>query len=102
MHAIQRVAKCAEPKPSEELSQLRSYVKEVTGIRNVLAHAKENVDEDGNVVLESLKGREAVTITDEWMADCRRDLRRHREALSAVCARLDECFASGDGTGQPE
>ena len=39
--AIRRVAKCAEPKPSEELTQLGRYEKEVTGIRNVLAHAKE-------------------------------------------------------------
>ena len=100
--AIQRLAKCAEPKPSQELTQLGSYEEEVTGIRNVLAHAKENVDENGNVVLESLKGQERLTITDEWMANCRRDLGRHREALSAVCARLDECFAAGDGTGGPE
>ena len=100
--AIRRVAKCAEPKPSQELTQLRSYEKEVTRIRNVLAHAKENVDENGNVVLESLKGQERLTITDEWMANCRRDLGGHREALSAVCARLDECFAAGDGTGRPE
>jgi hypothetical protein len=100
--AIQRLAKCAEPKPSQELTQLRSYEEEVTGIRNVLAHAKENVDENGNVVLESLKGQERLTITDEWMANCRRDLGRHREALSAVCARLDECFGAGDGTGGPE
>ena len=68
----------------------------------MLAHAKENVDENGKVVLESLKGQEAVMITDDWMAGCRRDLRRHREALSAVCARLDECFAASDGTGRRE
>ena len=100
--AIRRVAKCAEPEPSQELTQLRSYEEEVTRIRNVLAHAKENVDENGNIVLESLKGEARLTITDEWMANCRRDLGRHREALSAVCARLDERFAAGEGTGRPE
>ena len=100
--AIRRMAKCAEPKPSEELAKLRGFEEEVTGKRNVLAHAKENVDENGDVVLESLREQEPLTISDEWMADCRRDLRKHREALSAVCARLDECFAVGDGTGQSE
>ena len=94
--ALRRVAKCAQPEPSEELAELLSYESEVTRMRNVLAHAKESVDDDGNVVLESLKGQEPITISDEWMADFRRDLRKHRGALSAVCARLDECFPPGD------
>jgi hypothetical protein len=91
--ALRRVAKCLAEKPAAALAlaYLQSYQADIIGNRNILAHAKQQTDEEGLVTLSSIKkGQPAVVIDDAWMVDFRGKLRSHREALTLVCAALDE------------
>lgn len=97
--AVCRLAKALEIKPVEALDYLKSYEADVIKNRNTLAHAKEERDEDGQVILRSIKkGENPIVIDDEWMVQFRGKLRNHRSALGIVCQSLD-AYLEGRATG---
>jgi hypothetical protein len=88
--AINRVAKCLANKPAEALEVLRDYDRDILQNRNTLAHAKEDIAQDGTVTLRAVKrGKPAVVINDEWMASFRSMLHKYRASLISVCEALD-------------
>lgn len=88
--AINRIAKCLVEKPAEAIEVLKAYDPDILQNRNTLAHAKEDVAEDGTVTLRAIKrGKPAVVINDEWMVSFRGMLHKHRVALVTVCNALD-------------
>lgn len=87
---------------ADELHILNSFQKDILSKRNLLAHAKEDSDDNGNVVLQSIKpGGGPLTIDDEWMATFRRSLREHRETLEALCSALRRHFGLAESTDDP-
>ena len=92
--AVRRLAKLIREKVPSELEALKSYQGDIIDNRNLLAHAKEELTQDGEVVLRSIKSDGAATRIDEnWMTDFRLKLRGHREALTSVCTSLKAHFA---------
>ena len=88
--AINRITKCLPTKPIDAVGTLKSYDPDIIQNRNTLAHAKEEVGEDGSVTLRAIKrGKPPVIINDEWMVQFRSKLREHRNALDTVCAALN-------------
>jgi hypothetical protein len=88
--AINRIAKCLTEKPAEAIDVLKAYDPDILQNRNTLAHAKEDVAEDGTVTLRAVKrGKPAVVINDEWMVSFRGMLHKHRTALITVCVALN-------------
>lgn len=84
--ALMRVAQCLQKKPEAALGVLSSYVEDVINNRNTLAHAKEDIAEDGSSSLRAIKkGKPSSTIDDDWMADFRGKLRAQRAALTSLC-----------------
>lgn len=95
--AIQRVLGAIAAKPEEAAKLFATYEKDVLGKRNTLAHAKEEAGDDGATALRSSRRGEApVIIDDAWMADFRRALQSHRQALGKICGALS---AHVDGLG---
>lgn len=93
--AITRVGRCLQDGASDALTVLGSYDTEILGNRNILAHAKEEMTDDGKVVLRSIKHDGGiVTIDDVWMIAFRRHLRRHREALVTLCTTIRRRFST--------
>jgi len=87
--AINRVAKCLEHKPTAAIETLKTYDADIIQNRNTLAHAKEDVAEDGTVTLRAMKrGKPPVSIDENWMVAFRGKLRTQRAALSEVCDAL--------------
>lgn len=88
--AIKRLAKKLTDAPAEYLATLTSYESEIIPSRNLLAHAKEQEDDSGRTQLCSVAdNQEAVAINEPWMADYRRKLQKHRQALEAICRLID-------------
>lgn len=83
--AIKSVARILPSKPTEALQVLADYEREVNAKRNLLAHVKANISEEGKTILRSLGRGSEVTIDDNWMATFRLDLKKHGSALSTVC-----------------
>lgn len=84
------------------LEMLRSFQDDITSIRNRLAHGKEDSDENGNVVLRSIRSGGDPLITDErWMIATRRNLRKHRETLEALCSALRRYFGLAEPSDDP-
>ena len=90
-YAIRSVAKRLSEKPSDALDQLNSYQEDIIENRNILAHVREECNDDGEPILHSIRadGR-TVIIDDDWMVDFRKKLRKHRDALTIVCKAIDE------------
>ena len=88
--ALKRV--CNAMSPKADMAMLGSYESEVIGKRNMLAHAKEVLDQ-GAPTLRSSQHGSTVTIDEKWMAEFRRTLRNQRSALEAVCAEVRNYFA---------
>jgi CheY-like chemotaxis protein len=87
--AVMRAADCLNEKPAGALNVLRSYVADVIGNRNTLAHAKEDQSADGVSSLRAIsKGKPSIPIDDVWMSNFRNSLRMQRTALTAVCDAL--------------
>ena len=57
--------------------------------RNLLAHAREGVGQNGTPTLKSIKDEIEIEIDDAWMTVLRTELRNHRNALADVCAKID-------------
>lgn len=88
--AIKRLANELTDAPEEHLSTLNAYENEVIRSRNLLAHAKEQLDDNGRVQLCSIANdQQPVVIDERWMEDFRRKLQKHRQALAAICRLID-------------
>ena len=89
--AVRRVANSLSERPIEELNLLKSYQADIIDNRNMLAHAKEHLAEDGKTILRSIKSNEReITINDSWMTDFRQKLTKHRNALTIVCEAINK------------
>lgn len=92
----------ADTNPVPSLEMLESFEDDITSIRNRLAHGKEDLDENGNVILRSIRSGGDPLITDErWMIATRQNLRRHRETLEALCTALRRHFGLAQPTDDP-
>ena len=78
------------PDRPAELDVLATFREDIIDRRNMLAHVKEESDDQGSKVLRSIKsGADDVVIDDEWMKEFRLLLRRHKPALVALGEALD-------------
>ena len=88
--AIKRLARHLTDAPTEHLSTLTNYESEIISNRNLLAHAKEQLDVSGRTQLCSVgRNQEPISIDELWMADYRRKLQKHRQALDVICSLID-------------
>ena len=93
--AIRRVAKNLAAELGEELEVVGSCDRDIIQNRNMLAHVREEVREDGKTVLLSMgRDRREVVIDEEWMSDFRNKLQTHRAALVTICEVLDRRFGA--------
>lgn len=68
------------------LNSLKPYQTDVIDNRNILAHAIEMTDDEGNTKLRTLRRDKAeIVIDDDWMRNFRKKLASHRVSLVAVC-----------------
>lgn len=95
--AVSRVAACVSGPLAGELEVLSQYQTEIIQNRNILAHAKESIDENGRTFLRSVGSTSSmITIDESWMIAFRRNLRKHRAALTTVCNHLRMVFAADE------
>lgn len=88
--AIKRLARQLPDAPTEHLSTLENYEQEIIPSRNLLAHAREQLDDRGRTQLCSFSDDQEPEIIDEsWMAEYRRRLHKHRQALATICGLID-------------
>lgn len=91
--AIRGVAKCLPSELREELKVVNSYVEDIIHNRNMLAHVREDIGDDGQTILRTVGHNNAeVVINEDWMSDFRQRLLRHREALNVICKTLEKRF----------
>ena len=101
--ALQRLAKLLpDVHLAPKLKMLRSFQDDIMKNRNLLAHVKEDSDGNGDVILRSTRsGGASLVIDDEWMATFRRNLRKHRETLEALCIALRQHFSLAESPDDP-
>ncbi|MGO4722927.1 MULTISPECIES: hypothetical protein [unclassified Inquilinus] len=88
--AINRVCKLMKSKPTKALETFKKYESDIIQNRNTLAHAKEDMADDGTITLRAIKrGRPPVTIDDAWMRSFRGKLREQKVALTEICTALE-------------
>ncbi len=93
--AINRVVGVLKARPDGALQVFSAFSVDIIGNRNTLAHAKEDVAQDGTVTLRSAKrGADPVVIDDQWMVDFRGKLRAQKDALGEICRALREHVAA--------
>jgi len=63
---------------------LKEFEKEVIHTRNLLAHVKEQRDDQGRVTLKSTFRPGAITIDHDWCVKVRKDLAKQRKALEEL------------------
>jgi len=99
---ILALAKCLPEEPDGHLDTVKRYGRLVER-RNRLAHGAEEATED-EVVALLMEGvvPDFAGSSDEAMADFRQDLRRHREAMEAVCRAIDAEFGGAGGSKEPK
>ena len=103
--AIKSVANKLPEKPISALQVLGPYESEINKKRNLLAHVKANISEEGKSILRSMGRDSEVTIDDNWMAIFRLDLKKHGSALSTVCdaiGRYVELSDARQGSREPQ
>lgn len=62
--------------------------------RNLLAHAREILNEDNKLTLISITSdNQEIAIDDAWMTRMRTDLHEHRATLDEICATIDAAIA---------
>ena len=93
-NALQRLAKLLlHTGRAPELNVLNSFGGEIIQTRNRLAHVREDLDGNGNVILRSIRpGGDPDIIDDEWMTAFRQNLRKHRDSLETICFTLRQLF----------
>lgn len=101
--AVRRVARCLEGELRDELEVVGSYNEDIIHNRNMLAHVREEMRDDGTTVLFSMgRNQREVVIDDAWMSDFRQKLHRHRAALVAICEALVRQFNGVDAANDAE
>ena len=91
--AIRRVAKYLQIELEGELGIVNSYEEDIIRNRNMLAHVREDIGEDGQIILRAVGSNQTeVIINEEWMSGFRQKLLRHRRALEAICDTLNSRF----------
>ncbi|HIE5355975.1 TPA: hypothetical protein ACXNP2_002588 [Stenotrophomonas maltophilia] len=74
------------PDCKPHLDSLKPYQTDVIENRNILAHAIEMTDSEGNSTLKTLRrDKGEIVIDDDWMRDFRRKLSSHRGSLVSIC-----------------
>lgn len=100
---VRRIAKTLRTKPEAELKKLNSYDEIIIGKRNMLAHAKEDTGNSGEVILHTAKqDQENTVIDDGWMQNFRRELKEYRQALDSVCDAIKTEFARPSKPRNPQ
>lgn len=99
---LRRFAKCLPAPPYEALDMLKCHDNEIRRTRNTLAHAKEESNEDGKIILRYVSSSKETIIDDEWMSNLRRRLQIYRTALSTVCNALDTHFGTPQTPQDPK
>lgn len=99
---ILSLAKCLSEKPDDQLETVKRYGA-LLDKRNLLAHVEEGTKErrGSNLSVEGVVGDTAGGDKDA-MAEFRRDLRRHGEALEAVCDAIDQEFGRRGKGKEPQ
>lgn len=83
------LAKALPFPPREHLRTLAPYGEAILKKRNILAHAKEELDANGETILRSVvHGEPPVRIDEQWMTDFRKDLKQYRAALETICQQV--------------
>ena len=100
--AVRRVARSLPEKPAVDLKVLESYQVDIIDNRNMLAHAKEHLAEDGKTILRSIKSNKEAVIDDSWMASFRQKLKENRVALTTVCEAVDRHIATAKAVHDSE
>jgi hypothetical protein len=71
----------------------KDFGEEIIDLRNTLAHAKEETNDEGIPELKSRKRNgNTITFTDEKYAEIRKDLRRHANNLNKIQKNLAEFY----------
>lgn len=101
--AIRRVARLLPEERRQGLDALGSYDEDIIQKRNLLAHVREESNEDGTAILRSIgHNQDAVTIDEEWMSGFRHNLREHMSALTIVCEALNRHFGAAEAAHDAE
>ncbi|TIV29486.1 MAG: hypothetical protein E5V90_12260 [Mesorhizobium sp.] len=96
--AMNRACKALKEKPADALKVFSSYDPDIIQNRNTLAHAKEDIAEDGTVTLRAIKrGKDPIVINEDWMRSFRGKLRDQKAALSEICVALEASIAEVTG-----
>ena len=97
--AIQRLLGMVSEDVGSAKGVFDKYETEVLARRNVLAHVKEGIGPGGEVVLRARSGRsdEEIGVDEDWMKECRKTLRTHREALEQLCQAVRESVGADVG-----
>lgn len=71
---------------TEELKQIENVMKkipdEVIEPRNILAHSKKKVNDDGSIILEGINRKtKEINFSQEWLSKTRRNIAKHKENL---------------------
>lgn len=68
-----------------------TFENEIQTIRNILAHVKEDVDENGERILRSkVRGYEEVKFNDEKYIEIRKNVKRHKKNLGEIYDYINE------------
>ena len=94
--ALKRISGCLDDPPQGALDLLEDYKVNIIDRRNILAHVREVVSEDGNTLLHSLIDNGEEVIDEAWMTAFRQTLRTHRQALEVVCRSIIGQFSNID------
>lgn len=97
--AIQRLLRMVSQDVGRAKGVFDKYEAEVLARRNVLAHVREGIGPNGEVVLRarSGQGEEEIGVDQDWMKECRKTLRTHREALEQLCQAVRESVRADAG-----
>ena len=94
MRLVNVLSKESQNHKSAEIDVFKRFGKEVIEKRNILAHVREDVDDNGKTIFKSAKEGNQIAIDDDWMKNYRQHLGKHKNALDAICTTIEEEFAS--------
>ena len=88
---VNQLPEAAKDHKTAEIDVFKKFGEEIIETRNKLAHAKEEIDDDGKTIFQSAREE---NIDDDWMKNYRQRLGEHRNALDTICTTIEEEFAS--------
>ena len=88
----------------EAVKLFERYETDVLDRRNILAHVREEVGPNGEVVLRARRGQdeEEITVNEAWMTECRTSLRAHRRGLEQLSKAVRTSVEANTGVGDGE